>query len=118
MKAQYSLKLFGQSYYLRSLDPRAMYGLNYLSFIPGKVSKLFLPTALPPLVLTLDTERCRHKMAKGAKPEPWNWEFLVQYVLIIFPLDCSVSGEHAIINANLCLNQQFRRSTRFEYVSK
>ena len=48
----------------------------------------FLPTALTPLVLTSDTEHCRHKMAKGAKPEPWNREFLVHNILTIFPLNC------------------------------
>ena len=44
---------------------------------------VFLPTALTLLVLSSDTERCRHKMDKGVKPEPWNWEFLV---LLYFPL--------------------------------
>ena len=53
---------------------------------PLLVLQGFLPTALMPLVLTSDTERCRHKMAKGAKPEPWNWEFLVHIFLLYFRL--------------------------------
>ena len=49
-----------------------LHGLAELGCLGSDPTGEFLPTALTPLVLTLDTERCCHKVAEGAKPEPWN----------------------------------------------